>query len=688
MRQKTFRAVLSFVTALIISSKANAAWDFNSIWNLLGTGPGVVTPQDAQDIEQLRHFPSLVAELELLHANMVALHALAEATGMKVTPADMMWRELLDKKVLRQFRARKALGIVVAGGTKTGKSTVFNHLAGREISKVSHISAATKQAVLIVPKALYDLPLLQLLYPDMELVENASPLAATEYTGTKQRLLVRAMDGLPDDTMFIDVPDVDSNEVTNWEKAYAVTRSSDVVIAMITPEKHSDHAIIEFFRKVAKDAGKPIVVVVNKVHQSQIDAKEWVDWLNLFCKGTGINPIAAYVVPFDQKASMIGKQDFFRVEGDLTKAAEGRNAYNLANKPSVLREDVAQLNVDTLKAQAQVGALVAALEGEQGGKDAGKGGILSYLEEIRRRSTVYRETLASFRQSTQALERQWPTPPTNVMVGSIGKWWENRHRWEVTKSTMHLVNLATLAFLGKKTAQLTMENEVLAYRELQNNAIDQVIARQFAALSPVMKDSMEYLSPEAAALLGPVAQGKLLSSLKAAYKSERDPETDFARVAEARLPAWEKEHPMAMTAIHSADVMAHVVVAPVLTLTGIVGGLIAPGAMVGNVANNAGSSLVGSVAGSVTSGKLGGWMDSLGASVGVSALFNDFAVNYAIINLDWINNYIVTQHLEPMLAEMDRGAAVVESQHFKDAQACALRIANWAKNFNTAGNGG
>jgi hypothetical protein len=688
MRQKTFRGLVFFVTALFISSNANAGWDFSSLWNILGTGSETVTVQDAKDIEQLRHFPSLVAELELLHANMVALHVLAEATGMKVTPADMLWRELLDKKVLRQFRARKALGIVVAGGTKTGKSTVFNHLAGREISKVSHISAATKQAVLIVPKALYDLPLLQLLYPDMELVENASPQAATEYTGTKQKLLVRAMDGLPDDTMFIDVPDVDSNETTNWEKAYAVTRSSDVVIAMITPEKHSDHAIVEFFRKVAKDAGKPIVVVVNKVHQSQIDAKEWVDWLNLFCKGTGINPIAAYVVPFDQKASAVGKQDFFRVEGDLTQASVGNNAYHLASKPSVLREDVAELNVDTLKAQAQVGALVAALEGEQGGKDAGKGGIMAYLEEIRRRSTVYRTTLESFRQSTASLERQWPTPPTNLMVGSIGKWWDNRHRWEVTKSTMHMVNLVTLAFLGKKTAQLKFENELLQYREAQNTAIDEIISRQFAALTPVVKDSVQFLSPEASSLLGPIAQGKLLSSLKAAYRGERDPETDFETVAAERLPFWEKEHPMAMTLIHSADVMAHVVIAPVLTLTGIVGGLLVPGAVAGGVANNTASSLVASTAGSFTSGKVGGWMDTLGASVGVSALFNDFAVSYATLQLDWINGYIVTTHLGPMIAELEKGAGVVESKPFKDAEACAFRIGQWAKQFSAAGSGG
>jgi hypothetical protein len=685
-RVKTFRVAVFFVLPLfLIPQKADAGWD--SLWNLFGTAPSPAAPQDTSEIEELRHFPTLVAELELLHANLVALHTLAKATGMQVTTGDMLWQDLLDKKVLRQFRARRALGVVVAGGTKAGKSSVFNHLAGREISAVSHVSGATKQAVLVVPKALYDLPLLQLLYPDMQLVENASPLAATEHTGTKQRLLVRAMDGIPDDTMYIDIPDVDSNETTNWEKAYAVTRSSDVVIAMITPEKHSDHAIIEFFRKVAADAGKPIVVVINKVHQSQIDEKQWVDWLNLFCKGTGIDPIAAYVVPFDMKASQAGKQNFFRIEGDLTTAKNGSINFNLARDPSVLREDIGALNVDSLKAQAQVGALVAALHGEVGGVNNGKGGILAYMEEIRRRSSVYRSTLQSYADTQANLAQNWPMPPVSVMNAAISEWWDDQHRYAMTKSAMQLVNYVSLAFLGKRNAQLVREKELEMYKGEQQRSIDTIIGQQFDALSPVIADSMTYLSGDAKSLTGALAQSRLLSAIKQAHTLEREPMKDFERVANVRLPIWQKEHPVTMSILQSADVVAHIVLAPVVTISGIVGGVVAPTYLGGALANNAVPSLGGAASGSFLSGKVNAAMDAVGSALGVNAIFSDFGTEYAALQVDWINNYLTTVYLAPMIAELDRGAAVDESAHFTDAETCAKRLDKWAQGFMKSGAG-
>ena len=264
--------ILGLLVALGSPRVSLGTWD--NLFNWFDSNPTTPAPVAGlpEEMARLHHFPTLVAELTQLYANLIAIETLARETGLQVGPEGLLWKELLDGKVIRQWRAKRALTVVVAGGTKTGKSTTFNHLAGRPISKVSHVSAETKQSVLTVPPSLSDFQMLSDLFPDLVLRDYRDPAASAEDTGSVHNLIVQSIQGMPDDMMFIDVPDVDSTNRTNWEKAYRVSRGADVIVAMITPEKHGDDATTEFFRQVAAFSQKPIVVVI-KIRWKTVSGK-------------------------------------------------------------------------------------------------------------------------------------------------------------------------------------------------------------------------------------------------------------------------------------------------------------------------------------------------------------------------------------------------------------------------------
>ncbi len=653
---------------------ASAHWDWSS-FSLFGTKAETSHSSDEApnaDVQRLQNFPALVEELESLQANLLLLHAFAQQTGLHVTPAQMLWKELLESKVLRQLRLRQALTIVVAGGTKSGKSTVFNHLATRRLSETSHIAAATKQAVLTVPDALYDLELIRSLFAEMQVVENADAHAATEDSGKTHKLLLRRAKNIPKDMMLVDIPDVDSENRDNWEKAYRTARASDVVIAMITPEKHGDEATNAFFRSVAAEAGKPIVLVINKVHEQQLQRGQWQDWLKVFCKSTGITPQRVYVVPFDMDAAEAGKQAFFQVEGNLALAVKGEGSFTISKTPSSLHSDLQEFNISNLKAQSMLGSLRQALHGG----NQTEGSLEEYLNLIRKRSAVYQQTLSSIREGAQTFSVEWPTPPPAILRHAVMEWWHEKHRSDLTKAAMRLTSLVGLEWLGKTQAKLRAENAILAYNRDQLMAIDQVIAQTFNALSPVLSDSMNYLSPEAAQTLSPLAQGRLVAELKKAYAEERRPVEDFDSVAAEQLPLWAEKNPWLMTMLQAGDITAEVVLRPAVTVASTIAGMFLP-ANLAPIASSGGASIGSSVAGGVVGSKTMGILNEKAGEETSQRVFTDLTIGYATLQLNWINQWMANHHLAKVLAELEAGAAIANSNEFRTAESCAARLTAW-----------
>jgi hypothetical protein len=91
-----------------------------------------------------------------------SLRRLAVASGELCETADRMglaaperedWYGALTRHLLPQIDRPAPLVVAITGGTNTGKSAIFNHLAGAAISRVHHEATKTKHPVCLVADA-------------------------------------------------------------------------------------------------------------------------------------------------------------------------------------------------------------------------------------------------------------------------------------------------------------------------------------------------------------------------------------------------------------------------------------------------------------------------------------------------------------------------------------------------------
>ena len=200
----------------------------------------------------------------------------------------------MDRKLLPQLELPPLLVVAVVGGTNIGKSLLFNHLVGEQASGVSPLAAGTRHPVCLVPPDAADAALLGRLLEGFTLRPWQSPEDALA-DGDENWLFWRAGRNVPDRLVLLDTPDIDSDVEVNWERARAIRRVADVLVAVLTQQKYNDAAVKQFFREAAA-ADKPIVVVFNQC-DLEADRPYWPEWLATFCGQTGTRPELVYVVP-------------------------------------------------------------------------------------------------------------------------------------------------------------------------------------------------------------------------------------------------------------------------------------------------------------------------------------------------------------------------------------------------------
>lgn len=135
------------------------------------------------------------------------------------------------------------------GGTGTGKSTLFNSLAGEEVSQVGARRPCTLKAVVLAP-------------------ENAtSQLSACPFLdfgpGGNAELVVRDRD-TDNDFILVDAPDFDSVEIANRTIAENLFVISDIILFVTSQEKYADLTAHQMAEE-AKIWGKSSHFVMNKV---------------------------------------------------------------------------------------------------------------------------------------------------------------------------------------------------------------------------------------------------------------------------------------------------------------------------------------------------------------------------------------------------------------------------------------
>ncbi len=207
------------------------------------------------------------------------------------------WRRLFQHKIVPQLSVKGCLIVAVAGGTNTGKSTVFNLLLKEAKSAARSTAAATRAPVLVTSPARYQHGLDGSILPGFTARSLEHPDDAMRQDLPEETLWVGASSVLPNSIALLDTPDVDSIEHRNWDIADGSRAAVDVVIAVLTPEKYKDARVVEFFRK-AHESGRVVVPVMNKANPINEYAAPRAQ-LDEFVKDAALDSPACFVLPFD-----------------------------------------------------------------------------------------------------------------------------------------------------------------------------------------------------------------------------------------------------------------------------------------------------------------------------------------------------------------------------------------------------
>jgi hypothetical protein len=240
--------------------------------------------------ENLQALDAAIRELEHQMATLPAL-------GRTVFDDTREWRKLLTFKLLPQLAGKDVLVAAVAGGTNTGKSTIFNLLVGTVMSPVRATAAATCRPLLAGSPLRFDQGLTGNLVPGLKARLQTHDDDPVNRAAPPDVLFMKPCAHLPDFLVLLDVPDVDSIDLINWDVAGNIQAVCDVLIAVLTGEKYQDDKVIEYFRQAA-GSGRIILPLMNKADAAE-DFRVARAQLDDFCRAVGIDETTYFAVPHD-----------------------------------------------------------------------------------------------------------------------------------------------------------------------------------------------------------------------------------------------------------------------------------------------------------------------------------------------------------------------------------------------------
>lgn len=312
------------------------------------------------------------------------------------------WDSLEQKRLLAdrmttawswKSRLRRSFPVIgcLMGGTGTGKSTIFNSLAGKQISEVSKRRPSTTRPMVLAPSSAVD----ELLTCPFLETGVASDASADKRHPTIDVLA----DFAHPDLVLVDTPDFDSAEIGHHVIANNFFLISDFIILVTSQEKYADFTAHEVSRK-ALEWDKTVMFVMNKVSS---DAAYDDFCQNLSDRGFKGEP--ARIERLEPSPSIIPGLAERSGFGRLFAVAdsESNREHIRSHEMRVLRQHTAQAVgsfIDAIDREeeriAHVNRRIAAIE-EQ---------VLSSMEE-RTHTVVSRETEVHIRDRLQELLRKY-----------------------------------------------------------------------------------------------------------------------------------------------------------------------------------------------------------------------------------------------------------------------------------------
>ena len=593
---------------------------------------------------QFAKYAQSILELDGL---LEPLRLLAESCGVP-SPEHQHWYALLKKKLLPQLTGKQFLLVAVMGGTNTGKSLIFNHLAGESFSAVDHRASGTKHPVCLVPKtdggASYE-GILARHFDFFHCVPWSSAELPLEPAGENYLYWLEGKN-VPERLMLLDTPDFDADREVNWDRAKAVRHAADVVIAVLTEQKYNDAAVRRFFREAA-NAGKPILILFNMI-DAEGDVQHISRWLEQFCHETGTQPIDVLAAPYNREQADLLHLPFYAVRD-----------HSLV--PIDLQTELNELHFDAIKAQTLLGAINVL--------DDPKTGVQSYLDSVREASSRFAEALHTL-ENIGETEVQWAGLPSSMLIEEIRRWW-NSHRpaWSQRVNSIYRTVGGGLLWPMRKAINYFKEGrgeQIVSYADFQ--AAEQRTVIEF--VGKVMEKLTMLLENGLAGADNPVLRREIseLTSgehrtllLQRAYSvlAELPPvDQEFRELLHQRLLDWVQQNPKTTAWIHTLDnivTAAH----PLVTVTLVVSGLAVVTPIVAQAAVGAAAVAVGESA--IQAG-------AEGMTGGAAHLFRQIQEDYVLARSKRFAEEFQMELWHDVMPRLQVGASVSETDVFKRCQ--------------------
>ncbi|HEU5324715.1 MAG TPA: GTPase domain-containing protein [Candidatus Limnocylindria bacterium] len=250
--------------------------------------------------------------------------------------AERLRRHVAEYLLPRARHADAPLVVVLLGSTGSGKSSLFNALAGRALSPSGVLRPTTRRPIAVR-------------HPDDapdDLLPGLAARGAVEMVADPE-----ARRGL----VVVDAPDFDSVELANRALAEELLEAADLVVFVTTATRYADQVPWTILAR-ARQRGVPLLAVLNRLPPDTPDAEAVTeDYRHLLERG-GLTDAGAFgrleVVPVTE-----GMLDVQRDALDATAVAPIRAALDRLTADEVARRELARRSLD-----AALAGLPAAIE--------------------------------------------------------------------------------------------------------------------------------------------------------------------------------------------------------------------------------------------------------------------------------------------------------------------------------------
>ncbi len=453
-------------------------------------------------------------------------------------PAEKPWHGALFQHLLPQIsREDPVIVVAIAGGTNTGKSTMFNQLCGADVSRTERFATKTKHPVCVLPQGHFSPGEIQRLFPDFEVRKWESVEDAAQ-PAEEDRLFVTVDPGGRQSPrlVLIDTPDIDGALPENWRRANHVRNAADVLVCALTEQKYNDDAVVRFFRGAA-GAEKTLIVVFNFVEWPE-DEQVCRGWLASFQEMTGVQPHYVYATPRDRQAAAEFRLPFFPLTPDAHD----------------LRRDLGELKFTEIKMRSCRGSLRQILESDDG--------LPRFLRQVRERATEFAEARDVLVQDVCVRDIELPRVPSHIIWKPVWEWLKPRRTtfdiW-VHGFYNRVGRVVTAPF---RTGDRELEER---FREAEWQSYSRAVQSMLDKLRLLRRSGNDIIKDAATQVLQGAELDALFRRLKDAYEGLPLVSDDFRRHVAETLEDYARHNPKVLKWV-TGGLLAGAVVRPALTI--------------------------------------------------------------------------------------------------------------------------